>query len=102
MTKEDFFQQIKTLHPDWSDDQIWTNVSVQMNAQDVISAAGTDVSPTVELIRIILEKAQKWLMEVLPEIFERVAEFFVELLSTLPDWAQRGIQYIFELIRTYF
>lgn len=102
MTKEDFFQQIKTLHPDWSDDQIWTNVSVQMNAQDVISAAGTDVSPTVELIRIILEKAQKWLMEVLPEIFERVAEFFVELLSTLPDWAQRGIQYIFELIKTYF
>ena len=102
MTKEDFFQQIKTLHPDWSDDQIWTNVSVQMNAQDVISAAGADVSPTVELIRIILEKAQKWLMEVLPEIFERVAEFFVELLSTLPDWAQRGIQYIFELIRTYF
>ena len=90
------------MHPDWSDDQIWTNVSVQMNAQDVISAAGADVSPTVELIRIILEKAQKWLMEVLPEIFERVAEFFVELLSTLPDWAQRGIQYIFELIRTYF
>lgn len=102
MTKEDFFQQIKNLHPDWSDDQIWTNVSVQMNAQDVISAAGADVSPTVELIRVILEKAQEWLMEVLPEIFERVAEFFVELLSTLPDWAQRGIQYIFELIRTYF
>lgn len=102
MTKEDFFQQIKALHPDWSDDQIWTNVSVQMNAQDVISAAGVDVSPTEELLRIILEKAQEWLMEVLPEIFERVAEFFIELLSTLPDWAQRGIQYIFELIRTYF
>lgn len=102
MTKEDLFQQIKALHPDWSDDQIWTNVSVQMNAQDVISAAGADVSPTVELLRIILEKAQEWLMEVLPEIFERVAEFFIELISTLPDWAQKGIQYVFELIRTYF
>ena len=30
MDKEQLFKDLKEKHPDWSDEQIWTNVSVML------------------------------------------------------------------------
>lgn len=105
MTKEELFKDLKAKHPDWSDEQIWTQVSIMISAgapDGPISRGGADVNPTEEIIRIVLEKAKEWLFEVLPDIFMKVADFFTELIDSLPDWAKNGLSYAFRLIARYF
>lgn len=100
MTKEEIYNRIKKYHPDWSEEQIWTQVSVELNAEDVISQ-NPEIRPSEELFRLILEKAKEWLFEILPDIFEKVANYFVDLLDRLPEWAVNGLEYVYEFIKNY-
>ena len=102
MEKEQLFKELKGKHPDWSDEQIWTTVSVMLSGSEVITTTGPDSTFTEDLFRTVLDKARQWLLETLPEIFEKVADFFTELIDSLPDWAKQGIKYAFKLIVNYF
>lgn len=101
MTKEELFQQVKNEHPDWTEEQIWTQISILISAENEV-ANNSNVNPTEEFIKLVLEKAQEWLIEVLPHIFEKVAKFFAHLLERLPDWFHKGISYVYECITKYF
>ncbi len=102
MSKDDLFRELKAKHPDWSDEQIWTQVSIMISGADAVTSGGPDVNPTEEIIRIVLEKAKEWLFEVLPDVFMKVADFFTELIDSLPDWAKNGLKFAFKLIARHF
>lgn len=102
MNKEELFNELKTQHPEWSDDQIWTHVSVMIPAGDVISEYGPNPPAIEQILGVILEKAKLWLLETLPDVFSRVASFFDEMISSLPDWAKKGIGYVFKMIVSYY
>lgn len=89
----------KELHPEWSEDQIETAVSIDMSAENEVNRRGKDINPDdPDLIRDILEGARRWLEEVLPQVFERVRGFFDNIISTLTTWVQNGLKYVVDLI----
>ena len=97
------FDEIKAAHPNWSDEQIWTAVSLDMEADKVIEDKGDDVDPNdPDIIEEIIKGAMEWLDAVLPVIFEKVKVFFQNLLSTIGSWVRKGLEYIFEYINTNF
>lgn len=106
MTKEELFDQVKAENPSMTDEQIWTLVSIRSNAAEVITEGGPDIKPTEELLRLVLEKAKNWLLEVLPDIFFKVVDFFNDLFDRLPDWAKgivkNGMTYFFRMVNNYF
>lgn len=97
------YDEMKSAHPEWSDEQIWTAVSLDMEADKVIEDRGADVDPNdPDIIEEIIKGAMEWLDAVLPIIFEKVKAFFQNLLLTIGDWVRRGIEYIFEYINIFF
>lgn len=40
MDKQQLFNELKEKHPDWSDEQIWTTISVMLSSEDAITASG--------------------------------------------------------------
>lgn len=99
MTTNPKYNHYKELHPDWSEEQIIAAVSIEMNAENVISREGKDVNPDdPDLIREILVGARDWLEEVLPNIFAKVSHFFESLLSTIGDWVAKGLTYVVDAI----
>lgn len=89
----------KELHPEWSEDQIETAVSIDMSAESEVNRRGKDIDPDdPDLIRDILEGARTWLAEVLPQVFERVRSFFDNIINTLTTWVQNGLKYVVDLI----
>lgn len=103
MDKQIIFDRVKAKHPDWSDDKIWTQVAVEIQGEIVI-----DENPNgnfQDVLLQVLAKAKEWLLEKLPEIFVKVADFFDNLLNSLPEWAKKGIQkgleYILRVLANY-
>ena len=93
------FNEIKAKHPDWSDEQIWTALSHNMEADNVIENAGDDIDPNdPDIIKEIIVGAQNWLKEVLPNIFAKVAQFFERMISTIGEWVQKGLSYVVDAI----
>lgn len=93
------FNEIKAKHPDWSDEQIWTALSLNMEADNVIENAGDDIDPNdPDIIKEIIVGAQNWLKEVLPNIFAKVAKFFERMISTIGEWVQKGLSYVVDAI----
>ncbi len=93
------FNEIKAKHPDWSDEQIWTALSLNMEADNVIENAGDDIAPNdPDIIKEIIVGAQNWLKEVLPNIFAKVAQFFERMISTIGEWVQKGLSYVVDAI----
>lgn len=88
MTKEEHYQDIKAFHPDWTENQIWTQVSIRMKAGDMIATTdpATLEAQKKTIMRIILRQAQRWLCENLPEIWEHVKDFFANLLDNIVDY----------------
>ena len=94
---------MKAKHPEWSDEQIWTAISLNMETDKVIDEKGDDVNPDdPDIIKEIIIGAKKWLSEVLPQIFEKVRTFFDKLILTIGEWVQKGLAYIVNLIDTLF
>lgn len=97
------YDEIKAKHPDWSDEQIWTAISLDMQTDTVINEKGDDINPDdPDVITEILRGAKTWLEEVLPDIFAKVAKFFDSLLSTIGEWVQKGLTYVVDAIAYLF
>lgn len=95
----ELYEKYKQKHPDWSDEQIWTAISFDMQTDKVIEDAGADIDHNdPDIMEAIIRGAMEWLDEVLPIIFEKVKKFFANLLSNIGDWVKRGIEYIMNLI----
>lgn len=93
------YEKYKQKHPDWTDEQIWTAISVDMQADKVIEEAGADIDQNdPDIMEAIIRGAMEWLDEALPIIFEKVKQFFSNLLSNIGSWVRKGIEYIMELI----
>lgn len=93
------FNEIKSKHPDWSDEQIWTALSFDMESNNVIERAGGDIDPNdPDIIKQIIVGAQNWLREVLPAVFAKVAQFFERMISTIGEWVQKGLTYVVDAI----
>lgn len=93
------FNEIKAKHPDWSDDQIWTALSLDMESDNVIEHAGADIDPNdPDIIKQIIVGAQNWLKEVLPQVFAKVAQFFDRMITTIGEWVQKGLSFVVDAI----
>ena len=98
MNKNERFDRIKAKHPDWSDDQVWMAVSLDLQ-QDASIEQNKDVDPKDPNIwKTIVTKAKDWLQEVLPVVFEKVKEIFAALLNRLKEWIAENVPVIFEKI----
>lgn len=101
MEDSKIYKRLKDEHPDWSEAKLRTQEAVEASAQAVISEEGPAVKITERILEMILQRAKRWLMEKLPEIFAQVAEMFAQLIDTLPDWAQKGISYVIDFIKDF-
>lgn len=95
MENNERYNYYKRLHPEWSEEQIWTAVSIDMQTANTIKKGGEDVNVNDEnVIRSILKSAQQWLEEVLPAIYRKVADFFRKAF----EWIKQGIHDILDWI----
>ena len=93
------YNAMKAKHPEWSDEQIWTAISLDMQANATIEEKGGDINPNdPDIMTTIIKAALKWIEVALPIIFERVKQFFEKLLDNLPVWIQKGWDYVTVLI----
>lgn len=103
MNENPKFQEFKAKHPDWSDEQIWTAISLDMQTDKVFDEKGKDVNPDdPDIVEEIIKGAMEWLDEVLPYIFEKVREIFYRLLNNIGEWIREGLNYLIEHITNYF
>jgi len=91
MTKEELYTEIRESHPDWSEEQVWTQVSVRLSGEKTISELPKDTSINNseiknEIIRTIFERAGYWLEQYLPIIWEKVKGWFSGVLTNIIDW----------------
>lgn len=92
------FEEMKKLHPDWSDAQIWTAISLDMESEKQIEKGGHDIDPKdPNLLKSIVEGAREWLKEVLPMVFEKVRDFFDYVKENIGQWISYGI----EMLKTW-
>lgn len=99
MNNNEKFDRIKAKHPDWSDDQVWMAVALDLQ-QDATIEQNKDVDPNdPDIWNTIVTKAKDWLQEVLPVVFEKVKEFFNTLLKRLKEWIDENVPVIFEKIK---
>lgn len=97
------FQEFKAKHPEWSDEQIWTAISLDMETDKVIEEKGNDVNPDdPNIMGRIIEGAKAWLAAALPYIFEKVKVIFQHLLENIGEWIRKGIKYLIEHINIFF
>lgn len=102
-TQNEKFSRIKAQHPNWSDEQIWTAISLDMETDNVIEERGANVDRNDPIIlREILGRAQEWLKEVLPAIFEKVKTLFVQIFQKISEWAVVNWNRILEFVGKYF
>lgn len=98
----DKFNEIKAKHPEWSDEQVWTAVSLDMQTDVVINQKGDDISmEDPDIIEEIIKGAMNWLEEVLPIIFEKVHNILERFLENIGEWIRKGIDYIIQAISKY-
>ena len=103
MENNSVYQRIKEKHPDWSDEQIWTAASLDMQADVVIDQKGKDVSVNEpDIMEMIIRGAMDWLDEALPLIFEKVKKMFANLLQNLGTWIRKGWDYLMQIISNGF
>lgn len=99
MMNNEKYEYYKNLHPEWSDEQIWSAVSIDMSAAKEIGERGNDVSPNdPDLIKAVLDGARNWIRDVLPNVFIKVQAFFDKMIQSIGEWIQKGLSYVLELI----
>lgn len=99
MNNTERFNHYKDLHPEWSEDQIWAAISIEMEAENVIDQKGQEITANdPDIIKEILLGAKKWLQEVLPKVFAKVGAFFDRLISTIGEWLQKGLSFVLDSI----
>ena len=95
-TKEQLFEEIQATHPEWSDEQVWTQVSVRLIGEEVIDKS--DGGITDSIIDAIFEGARRWLIDNLPAIWESVRDWFSDMLIKAYNWfRERGLAFLYDL-----
>lgn len=90
------YNNIKELHPDWSEEQIQVACSLGMEVDKTIEE-NKDIDPDdPDVVKRIIEGARDWLREALPEIFAQVSSFFDYLLNTFGEWVKKGLSYLLD------
>lgn len=93
------FNRIKAKHPDWSDEQIWIALSLDLETDNVIERAKGDIDPNdPDIMRQIIVGARNWLREVLPSVFAKVGHFFDSMITTIGEWIQKGLTFVVDAI----
>lgn len=92
------YDYYKKLHPEWSEEQIWIAVSLNLEGEKTVDSNKDVDIHDPDVIKGILEGARNWLKEVLPSIFVKVARFFEDLISNLGQWVQKGLEYVLNAI----
>ena len=96
------FDIIKEKHPNWSDEQIWSAVSLDMEADRVIEEKG-EISPNdPDIIEEIIRGAMEWLDDAFPMILEKVRNLFNALLQNIGNWLRKGMEYVMDFIGNWF
>lgn len=99
MEQEERYQYYKKLYPDWSDEQIWTAISLDVQTKEAVKKGGDNVNFNDEaIVRAIVKAAERWLEEVMPIIYEKVKSFFSRVLASVGEWVKRGIEWLWELL----
>lgn len=99
MNNNERFDRIKAKHHDWSDEQIWTAVSLDIQQDAVIYEKGNDIDPNDPTIwNTIITKAKDWLQEYLPIVYEKVAEIFAGLLDYIKELIIAAIPVIIDKV----
>lgn len=99
MNKNERYNRYKQEHPEWSDDQIWAAISIEMEAEKVLDDKGADMTPNdPDIIKEIIQGAKNWLQIVLPNVFAKVAAFFDRLINTIGEWIQKGLTFVIESV----
>lgn len=102
MTNNETYNRIKSEHPNWNEEQIWTAVSLFMEADNVIEKEGADInSEDPEIFTQIVKRAKEWLSIVLPQIFEKVKDLFNNLLNKLKTWVSANWPKIVKVITDF-
>lgn len=103
MTKEDLYQEIREAHPEWSDEQVWTQVSIRLSGEQTISLNPDMTVNDNEVVRTIIEMADQWVRDNLPYIWEKVKDWFTNILNNLIDWfKERGWSFITDIFTTCY
>lgn len=97
------YNYYRTGHPEWTEEQIWTAISIDMQTKQTVSNGNEDVDLTnPETVADIIRKAGDWIKEVLPHIFEKIGKIFDQAIATVVSWVKQGFQYLQELIQKTF
>lgn len=97
------YNYYKRIHPDWSEEQIWLAISIDMQTKTTVLEGGDDIDiNNPETIRSILRKAGEWVKEVLPHVFEKIGKFIDTAIASVVTWAKKGLAYLHELIEKAF
>lgn len=103
MTKEELFQEIRKAHPEWSDEQVWTQVSIRLSGEKTISLNPDMKANDNDIVKTIIEVAEGWIRENLPYIWEKVKEWFANILNNIIDWfKERGWSFITDIFTTSY
>lgn len=103
MENNERYKFYKENYPDWSEEQIWTAISLDLKSKDVVVKNGTDVDlNSPDIIEQIIRGAEQWLEVVLPQIFEKVKVYFEKLLDQLADIIQKKVGDIIQYLISLF
>lgn len=98
MTQDELFNVIKKDHPEWSDEQVWTQVSVHISGEKVISQNPNNNENDSLIVRSIIEMANNWLRDNLPYIWEKAKDWFAGILNRIIDWfKERGWDFLMDV-----
>ena len=96
------FERFKAKHPNWSDEQIWTAVSLDMAQDTTIEEKGGDIDPNdADIWKEIVSQAKDWIKEVLPQVFEKVKALFDNIIHQISEWVKKNIPVIMEKIKDF-
>ena len=86
MNKEKIFKKVSAEHPEWTAEQVWSKVAIEIQADEAIEN-NKDLDPNDPGIwKSIITKARDWLKEIMPVIYEKVKEIFSTILQKLKEW----------------
>lgn len=103
MTQDELYNEIKEAHPEWSDEQIWTQVSIRISGEETISQNPDMTVNDNDIVKTIIRMADNWIHENLPYIWEKVKGWFENILNNIIDWfKERGWSFLTDIFTDFF
>lgn len=91
--EEQRYNYYKREHPEWSDEQIWTAIGLDIKSKEAVKAAGGEINGNdPDIVSRIVCGARNWLESILPDIFEKVKDIFDQILDHIYEWAKEKLE----------